>query len=61
MKSDKLQLLRDLPMTPDHWDVPVRLYVNSYAEFCRRMDRALRQLVAQWAHQAAPNAGNRRR
>ena len=40
----------------DAGDLPVKVAVGSYHEFERRIDRELAQLVACWAHAAAPNA-----
>jgi len=48
MKIDKLNLLRDVAITPDHWDIPVFLQTTSYVQLCRRIDASLRQLVARW-------------
>ena len=53
MKSDNLDLVRDISITPDHWDVPVCLCVDNYARFCRRMDGQLQRLVARWQHKSA--------
>jgi hypothetical protein len=39
-----------------HWDVPVRIKVEAYLRFSRRMDQQLRRLVIRWAHLAAPTA-----
>jgi hypothetical protein len=56
MNSVKPQLLRNLAITRDHWDTPVRLRLIAYTRFCHQMDEALNQLVAQWDHLAAPCA-----
>ena len=41
-------------------DVPVKVASEPYQEFTRWLDRELEQLVARWAHAAAPNASPRR-
>jgi hypothetical protein len=56
MNSVKPQLLRDLAITRDHWDTPVRLRLIAYTRFCQHMDDLLNQLVVQWDHLAAPCA-----
>jgi hypothetical protein len=54
MNSSQLDLVCDLPITSDHWDVPVPLEVRAYRRFCRGMDESLQELVARWLHLAAP-------
>ena len=39
-----------------HWDVPVRVALQPYLRFSRRLDGQLRRLVARWAYTAAPCA-----
>ncbi len=54
MKSSKVEQVQDVPITADHWDVPIPLCPTAYARFCREMDESLRELVALWSHLAAP-------
>jgi hypothetical protein len=61
MKIGNTDLLRDLPITRNHWDTPVRLRLVAYTRFCQGMDEALRELVARWAPLAAPCAREPRR
>jgi hypothetical protein len=43
----------------DHRDVLSKVAKRSYRKFSRWLDRELEQLVARWAHTAAPNAAFR--
>jgi hypothetical protein len=56
MLSSELDLVCDLPITSDHWDVPVPLEVHAYRRFCRHMGESLVELVSRWTHLAAPCA-----
>jgi hypothetical protein len=38
------------------WEAPLCVSLPGYQQFTRRIDVQLRQLVARWAHAAAPNA-----
>jgi hypothetical protein len=60
VKSDKRDLTRALLISRDYWDVPVRVRLLNYVQFIRRLDGELEELIAQWAHTAAPNARRRR-
>lgn len=61
MKSPKLDFARSVPITRRHWDVPIPVRVLPYVRFICRLDDQLQELVAQWAHTAAPNAPGARR
>lgn len=61
MKGHKLDLARNVPITRRHWDVPIRVRVLPYVRFISRLDEQLRDLVARWAHTAAPNSPGVRR
>jgi hypothetical protein len=62
MKSQGQDLARALRIARDCWDVPVRVRLEPYVEFIRRLDGELEKLVARWAHTAAADAlGLRRR
>jgi len=56
MNSEKLDVAREVMIARHHWDVPVRVKLRPYVLFVRHMEGELKQLVAQWAHTAAPNA-----
>lgn len=60
MKTQKRDFARAVLIARDHWDVPVRVRLRPYLCFIRRLDGELEQLVAKWAHTAAPNALGRR-
>ncbi|MHC4398228.1 MAG: hypothetical protein ACYTG0_00955 [Planctomycetota bacterium] len=55
MKSDKFNadLCREMR---DFSETPIRIARVPYQEFTRWMDGQLEELVARWAHLAAPNA-----
>ena len=55
MKSKKLDTAHAVAINRDHWDVPLRVALRPYMVFCRRIEGGLEELVAQWAHTAAPN------
>jgi hypothetical protein len=62
MKSKKTEFVRGaVAITPDHWDVPLRVGLLPYADFCGRMETQFHTLVERWVHTAAPNATNLRR
>jgi hypothetical protein len=48
-------------LTPDHWDVPIRVRLVPYVAFSRRLDEKLEKLVQQWLPKAAPCAKSPRR
>lgn len=61
-KSQKSQFNRgDIAITPEHWDVPLRVGLIPYADFCARMETQLQTLVERWVHTAAPYATSLRR
>ena len=60
MKTKAQDLARALLIARDCWDVPVRVRLEPYVEFIRRLDGELEELVARWAHTAAPGATGRR-
>ena len=55
MKSKKLDDAHAVAINRDHWDVPLRVALRPYMVFCRQIDGELQELVARWAHTAAPN------
>ena len=56
MKSNKNQMADVVTISRSHWDVPIRVSLNSYLDFSRAIDRGLLDLMAQWSDTAAPNA-----
>ena len=56
MKSEKQDFARALLIARDYWDVPVRVRLVPYVQFIRQLDGELEELIARWAHTAAPNA-----
>jgi hypothetical protein len=61
MKAKGQDLARALLIARDCWDVPVRVRLQPYVQFIRRLDGELEKLVARWADTAAPNAPGWRR
>jgi len=58
MKSKQADFTCDVFISRDHWDVPLRVRLQEYLQFGRRLDDQLRQLVGRWSHRAAPGASN---
>jgi len=56
MVSKNVNLVHDLLTDPAHSQTPVRVPMHRFQEFTRQFDRDLDKLVAQWIHQAAPQA-----
>ena len=56
MNSQKQDVARALMIARDYWDVPLKVRLRPYVKFIRRLDDDLEELVARWAHTAAPNA-----
>ncbi len=48
-------------LTRELWDVPIRVRLEPYVAFSRRLDEELEKLVGQWQGKAAPCALRRRR
>ena len=46
----------DLVAPPDYANVAIRIRLDHFLEFSARMTEQLDQLVARWAHRAAPRA-----
>lgn len=61
MKSHSESLVPSGTFTREHWNVPIRVRLAPYVEFCRRLDQQLEKLVERWVDQAAPSANRRRR
>lgn len=40
----------------DYWAMPIRVELQVYLRFSRRLDKQLRWLVVRWAHAASPSA-----
>ena len=60
MRHKKLDFDRAILIDRPHWDVPLLVHLHPYLRFSRQVDRQLRNLVARWAHAAAPRALGRR-
>ena len=58
MRRDRFGLSPRRRASP-YGDVPVKVASESYQEFTRWLDRELEELVARWAHVAAPKASRR--
>ena len=56
MKSQHLDVDENVLIGHNQWAEPVRVGLQSYMRFNRRMDLQLRRLVARWAHAAAPQS-----
>ena len=56
MSNQKLITGENVWIGRDHWDVPVRVELQAYLRFSRRMDLQLRRLVVRWAHAASPSS-----
>jgi hypothetical protein len=61
MKSKKVDFNRTVLIDRAYWDVPVKVHLRPYVQFCRQIDGQLSKLVARWAPAAAPNAPTLRR
>ena len=61
MKSEKLGFARAVMIARDHWDVPVRVRLREYLQFCRRLDGQLKDLVARWDHLGTADGSSSRR
>jgi hypothetical protein len=65
MMNAHAKLVRLLSISPEHWDVPMRVELRPYLEFNRSIAQQLRELVARWpghTPQPLPNRfGDRRR
>jgi hypothetical protein len=44
------------PLPRERWDVPIRVRLEPYVAFSRRLDGELEKLVLQWQGKAAPCA-----
>ena len=59
------KLVRLISISPEHWDVPMRVELRPYLEFNRRIACQLRDLVDRWGGhipQSQPSRfGNRRK
>jgi hypothetical protein len=42
------KLVRLVSISPEHWDVPMRVELRPYLEFNRAIASQLRELVARW-------------
>ena len=58
MRRDRFGLSPRRSASP-YGDVPVKVASESYQELTRWLDRELEELVARWAHVAAPKASRR--
>ena len=54
MSNNKLVTGENVLIGRDHWDVPVRVELQAYLRFSRRLDSQLRRLVIRWSHVASP-------
>jgi hypothetical protein len=65
MMNIHTKLERLVSMSPEHWDVPMRVELRPYLEFNRRIACQLRELVARWPGHTPKNIlgrfGSRRR
>lgn len=61
MKGQKTELARAVLISRGYWDVPVRVRLQPFVQFCRRLDGQLDDLVGRWEHLAAPRAAWRGR
>ena len=61
MKSHSQSVIPSGAFIRDHWNVPIRVRLEPYVDFCRRLDEQLEKLVKQWSDQAAPAANRFRR
>ena len=48
-------------LTPDYWDVPIRVRLVPYVEFSQWLDEELSKLIVRWQGKAAPCALLKRR
>lgn len=56
MSNQNLTVGEGVPIGRNHWDVPVRVALQPYLRFSRRLDFQLRRLIASWAYTAPPCA-----
>jgi hypothetical protein len=56
MGSENLHIDDGVLIGHQSWDSPLCVSLPAFRQFTHRMDAQLRQLVARWAHAAAPNA-----
>jgi hypothetical protein len=48
MKNAKNVFVDLINISPEHWDVPMRVELRPYLEFNRRMACQLRELIDRW-------------
>ena len=55
MERKKLNIVRNVPIARDHWDVPLRVGLIPYVYFSEQLDSQLDKLVERWAHVSVPS------
>jgi len=55
MESKKLNIVRNVPIARDHWDVPLRVGLVPYVYFCEQLDAQLDELMERWGHKSEPS------
>jgi hypothetical protein len=53
------KLERLVSISPEHWDVPMRVELRPYLEFNRRIASQLRELVERWEGHVPQNQSRR--